>query len=138
MNSVILCGRLTKEPENRDTTTTQITTYTLAVDRTKKGPDGKREADFIDIKVFSNGALFARTYLHKGTKLIVRGRIQTGKYTNREGKTVYTTEVVADEQEFAESKAAAEQQTPAAEAPRPADTFLTVPDAVDDTGLPFK
>ena len=135
MNSVILCGRLTKDPEIRTTTTTTIAAYTLAVDRRKRAENGQNEADFINCKAFSKNADFAQNWLHKGTKIIVRGRIETGKYTNREGQTVYTTEVIAEEQEFAESKAAGEKAQ--AEAPKPTDGFVTVPDAVDDTGLPF-
>lgn len=137
MNNVILCGRLTKDPEIRQTTTTKIASYTLAVRRTRRAPDGSEAADFINCKAFSQGADFAQNYLHKGTKLIVRGRIETGKYTNKDGVTVYTTEVIADEQEFAESKAAAEQQqVQTGTSPTGTDNFV-VPDNLEDKGLPF-
>lgn len=137
MNSVILCGRLTRDPEIRETTQTKIASYTLAVDRVKRAQDGTKEADFISIKAFSKSAEFAQNYLHQGTKLIVRGRIQTGKYTNKEGQTVYTTEVIADEQEFAESKAAAEQRA-VESGNKPSTDFVPMPDNLDDEGLPFK
>ena len=137
MNNVVLCGRLTKDPEIRQTTTTKIASYTLAVRRTRRAPDGSEAADFIHCKAFSQGADFAKNYLHKGTKLIVRGRIETGKYTNREGQTVYTTEVIVDEQEFAESKASAEQQQVQTGTPPTGTDNFVVPDNLEDAGLPF-
>lgn len=102
MNLVGLCGRLTKDPEMRVSGdgNTKIARYTLAVDR--QGKD--RGADFINCVVFGKGAEFADKYLHKGTKIIVTGRIQTGSYTNRDGQKVYTTDVIVNEQEFAESR----------------------------------
>lgn len=99
MNIVLMIGRLTKEPETRDNTETKISRYVLAVDRKKRD-----EADFVPCVVFGKGAEFAEKYLHKGTKIAVKGRIQTGSYINKDGVKVYTTEVVVDEQEFAESK----------------------------------
>lgn len=137
MNQVILMGRLTKDPEIRQTATTKIASYTLAVRRTRKAPDGSEAADFINCKAFSKGADFAQNYLHQGTKLIVRGRIETGKYTNKDGVTVYTTEVIADEQEFAESKAAAEQQQVQTGTPPTGTDNFVVPDNLEDDGLPF-
>ena len=99
MNRVILMGRLTKDPEIRYTQDQMaVARYTLAVDRRNK------EADFISCVVFGKGGEFAEKYLKKGTKIAVSGRIQTGSYTNKEGRKVYTTEVVVEEQEFAESK----------------------------------
>ena len=136
MNSVVLCGRLTKDPEIRQTTTTKIASYTLAVRRTRRAPDGSEAADFINCKAFAQGADFAQNYLHQGTKLIVRGRIETGSYTNREGKKVYTFDVIAEEQEFAESKAAAERAQ--VEHPAQEQTDFVTPDNVEDEGLPFK
>ena len=85
-----------------------VARYTLAVDRRRTGPDGQKEADFISCVAFQRQAEFAERYLHQGTKIAVTGRIQTGSYVNREGQKVYTTEVIIEEQEFAESKAAAE------------------------------
>ena len=137
MNSVILCGRLTADPQIRETTQVKIASYTLAVDRRKTAPDGTRGADFINIKVFSRGADFAQNYLHKGTKLIVRGRIETGSYTKQDGTKVYTTEVIADEQEFAESKAASEANAVETGTKPATDEFVPMPDNLDDEGLPF-
>ncbi len=136
MNNVILMGRLTRDPEIKETTTTKVASYTLAVDRTKKAENGEKVADFISIKAFDKKADFAQNYLHKGTKLVVRGRIQTGKYTNKDGITVYTTDVVVDDQEFAESKSSAEQSA-VQTGKKPEDNFLDIADAVDDPGLPF-
>lgn len=136
MNNVILMGRLTKDPEVKETVQTKVASYTLAVDRRKRAENGEKEADFISIKAFGKSADFAHNYLHKGTKLVVRGRIQTGKYTKQDGTTVYTTDVIVEDQEFAESKAAAEQQT--VETGKPAQEFMVIEDSLDDTGLPFK
>ena len=136
MNSVILMGRLTREPEIKETTTTKLASYTLAVERRKRAENGENEADFISCKAFGKTADFAQNWLHKGTKLVVRGRIQTGKYTKQDGTTVYTTDVIVDDQEFAESRAANEQAT--VQTGKPADNeFMIVPDALDDSGLPF-
>ena len=135
MNQVILMGRLTKDPEIRDTTTTKVASYTLAVERRRRAENGEDQADFISCKAFSRSAEFAQNLLHKGTKIIVRGRIQTGKYTNKDGQTVYTTDVIVDDQELCESKAAAEKAS--VETGKPVDTFI-VPDNLEDDGLPFK
>ena len=113
MNKVILCGRLTKDPEVRYSSgdkQTAIARYNLAVDRRFKSQGEEQTADFINCVVFGRGAEFAEKYLHQGTKIIAEGRIQTGSYTNKDGQRVYTTDVVAEEQEFAESKAAASQR----------------------------
>ena len=116
MNQVVLMGRLTRDPEVRYTTGDNplaIARYTLAVDRRFKR-EGEATADFINCTVFGKGAEFAEKYLAKGTKIAVTGRIQTGSYTNQEGQTVYTTDVVVDSQEFAESKSSnTETDTPA-------------------------
>lgn len=104
MNKVILMGRLTKDPDVRYSQAAEpiaIARYTLAVDRRGKNAEG---ADFISCVAFGKGAEFADKYLAKGTKIVITGRIQTGNYKNKDGQTVYTTEVVAEEQEFAESK----------------------------------
>ena len=110
MNKVILMGRLTRDPEVRQTNSGEpitIARYSLAVDRRYKR-DGEEQADFINCVVFGRGAEFAEKYLHKGSKIALSGRIQTGSYTNKDGQKVYTTDVVVEEQEFAESKAAAQ------------------------------
>lgn len=124
MNKVILMGRLTKEPEYRQGDTT-IARYTLAVDRRKK--DGG--ADFIQCVAFGKAADFANTYLHKGTKIAVTGHIQTGSYMNKEGQKVYTTDVIIEEQEFAESKREEKEQTDE-------NGFARIPDDADGE-LPF-
>ena len=146
MNKVILMGRLTRDPEVRYSTSgvnqLAIARYTLAVDRRFRRDGDQQTADFIRCVAFGRGGEFAEKYFHQGTKIVVEGRIQTGSYQNKEGQTVYTTEVVVENQEFAESKAAAEQnhnyqpQEAAPTAPA-GDGFMNIPDSVDDSGLPF-
>lgn len=111
MNKVILMGRLTRDPEVRysaGNNSMAVARYTLAVDRRFRR-DGENNADFIGCVAFGKSAEFAEKYLRQGTKIIVTGRIQTGSYTNRDGQKVYTTDVVVEDQEFAESKAAASE-----------------------------
>ena len=157
MNKVILMGRLTRDPEVRYSQGERamaIARYTLAVDRRGRrggnGDDSAQTADFIPCVAFDRAGEFAEKYFHQGTKLVVTGRIQTGSYTNRDGQKVYTTEVIVEDQEFAESKATSDanvgsfshaggfQQAPA---PTPAadagDGFMNIPDGVEDEGLPF-
>ena len=109
MNKVILMGRLTRDPEVRYSqgeNSTAIARYTLAVDRRfRRNNDGEQSADFIGCVAFGRSAEFAEKYFRQGLKVIVTGRIQTGSYTNKEGQKVYTTDVVVEDQEFAESKA---------------------------------
>lgn len=144
MNKVILMGRLVRNPEVRYTTSdepTAIARYTLAVDRKFKR-DGEQTADFIRCVAFGRNGEFAEEYLHQGTKIAAEGRIQTGSYQNKDGKTVFTTEVVVEGQEFAESKAAAESNgvnTQTAPRPMPdnGNDFMDIPDNADDSGLPF-
>ena len=152
MNKVVLMGRLTRDPEVRYSQgekATAIARYTLAVDRTFKR-DGEQTADFINCVVFGRSAEFAERYFRQGTKIAISGRIQTGSYTNKDGVKVYTTEVVVDEQEFAESKAASanncglqpqggyQQAAPAKPSPNAAigDGFMNIPDGIDEE-LPF-
>ena len=158
MNKVILMGRLTRDPEVRYSTGNNpmaIARYTLAVDRRYK-KDGEAEADFISCVSFGKTAEFAEKYYRQGLKIVVSGRIQTGSYTNREGQKVYTTEVVVEEQEFAESKSASQgsggntsnnrsNNTPnqasnngrnSSSDPYPADGFMNIPDVIDEE-LPF-
>lgn len=107
MNKVVLMGRLTREPDVRQSQgaeTVTIARYTLAVDRRGKKQEGQ-QADFISCVAFGKAGEFAEKYLHKGTKICVSGRIQTGSYTRQDGTKAYTTDVVIEEQEFAESKA---------------------------------
>lgn len=115
MNKVILMGRLTRDPDVRRTAgenSIAVARYTLAVDRRMRRDNNDPNAvtaDFPGCVCFGKAAEFAEQYLHKGTKVVVEGRLQTGKYTDKDGNTVYTTDVVLDSQEFAESKAAAER-----------------------------
>lgn len=117
MNKVILMGRLTRDPEIRYSQgangTMAVARYTMAVDRR----NGNNEADFINCVAFGKLGEFAEKYLRKGVKLLVEGRIQTGSYTNKDGQKVYTTDVVVENQEFAESKTNAVQTSAANTAP---------------------
>ena len=137
MNKVIEIGRLVREPEIRysqGASSTCIARYTLAVDRKFK-QEGQPSADFINCIAFGKLGEFAEKYLHKGTKIAVVGRIQTGSYKNKDGNTVYTTDVVVEEQEFCESKSQSNSQ------PQPApsndNSFMSIPDNLEDEGLPF-
>ena len=144
MNKVILMGRLTRDPDVRYSTGERqmtIARYTLAVDRRRRANDGEQTADFISCVAFDKNAEFAEKYLKQGTKIAVTGRIQTGSYTNKDGQRVYTTDVVVEECEFAESKAASGNGgfTPGRPEPDTAigDGFMNIPDGVEDEGLPF-
>ena len=139
MNKVILIGRITKDTETRVSqgdNPTYITRYTLAVDRRFKR-DGEPSADFINCVAFGKSAEFAEKYFHKGMKVAITGRLQSGNYTNKDGQKVYTTDVVIEEQEFCESKQANEQHheqsTPSSTA---GDGFVKIPDGLEET-LPF-
>lgn len=141
MNRVILIGRLTRDPEVRYTQGDKpmaIARYTLAVDRRFTRNNDENSADFIPCVVFGRGGEFAEKYLKKGVKIAVTGRIQTGSYTNKDGQKVYTTEVVVEEQEFAESKASQQtnQQKPAQTREESMDGFMNIPDGLDES-LPF-
>lgn len=135
MNKVIIMGRLARDPEVHYTqgeTPTAIARYTLAVDRRVKR-EGEQSADFIGVVAFGRAAEFAEKYCHKGTKLLITGRIQTGSYTNRDGNKVYTTDVIAEDQEFCESKKTTEEDAPKTDA----DGFMNVPEGIDENELPF-
>ena len=144
MNKVILMGRLTRDPEVRYSAgdnAMAVARFSLAVDRRRRANGGSDEqtADFINCVSFGRQAEFAEKYLRKGTKLVVTGRIQTGSYTNKDGVKVYTTDVVVEEQEFAESKGASDNSGFAASAPMPqsaGDGFMNIPDGIDEE-LPF-
>lgn len=154
MNRVILMGRLTRDPEVRYSQgerSMAIARYTLAVDRRgrRNQDNGEQQtADFINIVAFDRAGEFAEKYFHQGMRVLVSGRIQTGSYTNKEGQKVYTTEVIVDDQEFADSKNSSDggsgsygggyQQT-SRPAPTSAigDGFMNIPDGVEDEGLPF-
>jgi single-strand DNA-binding protein len=147
MNKVILMGRLTRDPEIRyanNENNTCIANYTLAVDRRFKRQGDEQTADFIRCVAMGKGGEFAEKYLHQGTKIVVEGRIQTGSYTNKDGQKIFTTDVLVELQEFAESKAASAQNgNQNASAPtRPNvaqndnDGFMNIPDAIEEE-LPF-
>ena len=114
MNRAILCGRTTKDPVISATGNTTVAKFTLAVDRRFKDADGNYQTDFINCVSFGKAAEFVENYVSKGTKLLVTGRIQTGSYTNKDGQKVYTTDIVTEDIEFAESK---RSQNEASEAP---------------------
>jgi len=158
MNKVILMGRLTRDPDIRYSQGERamaIARYTLAVDRRfRRNTDASSEqqtADFISCVAFDRTAEFAEKYFRQGTKIAISGRIQTGSYVNREGQKVYTTEVIVEDQEFAESKAASASYAGSSpmentsQAPPPApnanqeigDGFINIPDEVEDESLPF-
>ena len=139
MNKVILMGRLTRDPEVRYSqgdNAMAIARYSLAVDRRFKR-DGEPDADFINCVAFGKAGEFAEKYLKKGTKIAVVGRIQTGSYTNKDGQKVYTTDVVVEEQEFAESKnSGSSDNNQSAPANKNTD-FMNIPDEIEDSELPF-
>lgn len=135
MNKVILLGRLTRDPEVRYTQGNEpmaVARYSLAVDRQGKKDENKQNADFISCVDFGKRGEFAEKYLHKGTKIAVCGRLQTGSYTAQDGTKRYTTDVVVDEHCFCESKGTTSEAQATDE-----DGFMNVPDGVEDDGLPF-
>lgn len=151
MNKVILMGRLTRDPEVRYSQAAEplaIARYTLAVDRRFQRRDAggnEQTADFISCVAFGRQGEFAEKYLRQGTKIAISGRIQTGSYTNRDGNKVYTTEVVVEDQEFAESKSASgnggSREYQSEDRPAPsnasADGFMAIPEGIEND-LPFK
>ena len=145
MNKVILMGRLTRDPEVRYSQAEQsiaVARYTLAVDRRFRRDNDQQTADFISCVAFGRQGEFAEKYLRKGLKIAVTGRIQSGSYTNRDGQKVYTTEVVVEEHEFAESKAASDSNAGFVPMDRPSPSvaagegFMNIPDGIDEE-LPF-
>ena len=148
MNKVILMGRLTRDPEVRYSqgeNPLAIARYTLAVERRgSRSNNDEQTADFISCVAFGRAGEFAERYFRKGTKIAVTGRIQTGSYTNKDGVRVYTTDVVVEEQEFAESKNASSgneggYQSGSYSRPAPSgagDGFMNIPDGIDEE-LPF-
>ena len=141
MNKVILMGRLTKDPDIRYSQgekSTAVARVSLAVDRKCK-QEGQPTADFINCLAFGKRAEFIEKYCRKGTKLVVEGSWQTGSYTNKDGNKVYTNECLVESCEFAESKAAS-QNNQSVDRPEPApdgDGFMNIPDAIEEE-LPFK
>ena len=152
MNYVVLMGRLTQDPElrySRGEEPIAVASYVLAVDRRgRKEEQGKQTADFLRCITFGRGAEFADKYFQKGQRVLVSGRIQTGSYTNREGQKVYTTDIVVDNQEFADSKGAGgetqgnyqtgnSQGSGKKNGDASGEGFMNIPDGVEDEGLPF-
>ena len=147
MNRVILMGRLTRDPEVRYSQGERamaIARYTLAVERRKrKGQDNEQTADFINCVAFDRAGEFAEKYFRQGMRILVSGRIQTGSYTNKDDIKVYTTDIVVEEQEFADSKNASSgggsqpANTPGISGSIVGDGFMNIPDGVEDEGLPF-
>ena len=145
MNNARLMGRLTRDPEVRYSqgeNSMAIARYTIAVDRRVRRDGDQQTADFINCVAFGRSGEFAEKYFHKGIKIAVTGRIQTGSYTNKDGQRVYTTDVIVEEQEFAESKSASASNAGAAAANGNAagsaigDGFMNLPDGIDEE-LPF-
>ena len=136
MNKVILTGRLTKDPQtqgfSKDGQSSVVARYNLAVDRRFK-KDGEQNADFINCVAFGKAGEFAEKYFRKGTKIAIVGRIQTGSYTNKDGQKVYTTDVVVEEQEFAESKGS---QAETKQEPINTNDWMSIPEDID-SDLPF-
>lgn len=146
MNKVILIGRLTRDPMINYTQGERpmaIARFTLAVDRRMRGTEQSQQqtADFIQCVAFDKRAEVIEKYVSQGKKVAIVGRIQTGSYTNREGQRVYTTDIIVEDIEFVESKAADQSRTNGntnyQTADVGADGFMSVPDGVEDEGLPF-
>lgn len=142
MNKAILMGRLTRDPEIRysqGANQTAIANFSIAVDRRFKR-EGEPNADFFSCTCFGKQAEFVERYLHKGTKIVLSGRIQNNNYTNKDGQMVYNVRIMVDEIEFAESKAASDggNSGNAGQAPNFAanDGFMNIPDGIDEK-LPF-
>lgn len=132
MNSVEIVGRLTRDPEIRQAgENNNVAHFTVAVNRRFAKPDAEVKADFPSVVAFGKTADFVQKYFHKGSAIGITGRIQTGRYTNKDGVTVYTTDIVAENVEFVESKKAAESNGSG-------DDFINVPDSAgDEEALPF-
>lgn len=136
MNRVILTGRLTKDPEIRDGGNTKVAKFTVAAQRNFKDKDGKYGADFILCTAFGKRAEILEKYFHKGSLIGVVGRINTGSYTDKDGKKVFTTDVAVEDVEFIGSKADNESAKPEAPAQNASDGFMNIPNTVDDF-IPF-
>lgn len=137
MNRVVLMGRLTRDPDVHQSGETKVARYTLAVDR--RVPKGQEKtADFISCVCFGKSAEFAEKYFKKGTQIAVSGRIQTGSYKNKDGATIYTTDVVVDDQEFAGSKSDTAPKTEQKAEPNTAgiEGWMNIPEGIE-TELPF-
>lgn len=149
MNKVILMGRLTRDPEVRRSQgerSMAIARYSLAVDRKGAKKDGEASSDFINVVAFDKAGEFAEKFFRKGMRVLVTGRLQPGSYVNKDGQKVNTMDVIAEEQEFADGKVETTTTNISASSKKPAtakntkaasDTFMNVPDNVEEDGLPF-
>ena len=137
MNKVILMGRLTRDPEVRYSQgerSMAIAKYTLAIDRRKTQQNSDPGADFINCVAFDRAGEFAEKYFRQGLRVLISGHLQTGSYTNKDGQKVYTTDVIVESQEFADSR---RDGSGAGSRGSKDDDFMTIPDNVEDEGLPF-
>lgn len=136
MNRIILMGRLTGDPEIRYSQGERaiaIARYTLAVDRRGRSQNREQETDFINVVAFGRSGEFAEKYFRQGMRVLVSGRVQTGSYTNKEGRKVYTMDVVVEEQEFADGKRDMDRQSQSCRD----GNFMSIPDGIEDEELPF-
>ena len=137
MNKVILMGRLTRDPEVRYSQgerSMAIAKYTLAIDRRKTQQNSDPGADFINCVAFDRAGEFAEKYFRQGLRVLISGHLQTGSYTNKDGQKVYTTDVIVESQEFADSR---RDGSGAGSRGSKEDDFMNIPDNVEDEGLPF-
>ena len=137
MNKVILMGRLTRAPEVRYSQgerSMAIAKYTLAIDRRKTQQNSDPGADFINCVAFDRAGEFAEKYFRQGLRVLISGHLQTGSYTNKDGQKVYTTDVIVESQEFADSR---RDGSGAGSRGSKDDDFMNIPDNVEDEGLPF-
>ena len=137
MNKVILMGRLTRDPEVRyaqGERSMAIAKYTLAIDRRKTQQNSDPGADFINCVAFDRAGEFAEKYFRQGLRVLISGHLQTGSYTNKDGQKVYTTDVIVESQEFADSR---RDGSGAGSRGSKDDDFMNIPDNVEDEGLPF-
>ena len=142
MNRVILMGRLTRDPEVRYSQgehVMAVARYTLAVDRrVRRNPDSNEQtADFINCVAFDKAGEFTEKYFRQGMRVLISGRIQTGSYTNKDGNKVYTTDIIVDEQEFADSKNASSDNSRPESSNVVGGSFINIPDGAGDPDLPF-
>lgn len=146
MNKAILCGRLVRDPDVRYSTgekSMAIAKYTLAVERRGKKKEGEQSSDFVNCIAFDKSGEFAEKYFRQGLRVLVSGRIQTGSYTNKEGRKIYTTDVIVEEQEFADGKNKTEEKYsdkdpgPSTYGNADSDGFMNIPVGIEDPGLPF-
>ena len=141
MNKCIMCGRLTRDPEVRYTQSRKgeqmaVARFTLAVDR-RFAKEGEESADFFTCTAFGKLGEFAEKYLKMGTKILLTGRIQNDNYTNKNGEKVYSTQIMVDEMEFAESKKTEGQPKQEEQPKQKEDEFLAIPEGIEND-LPFK